>query len=646
MAGFKKFIETGGLSLDEIKKNINNMVNHAVADVAETVADDLTQLAPKDVRKKVKKAVREAVKPPETERETAKAEKIPPLSDSEERLPNTIAYPHEAVPDNLSAQDEYMLEKIRKMRSLEEITRNNYIVRSCAEITMVRQGEFMADVEDSYERKVYCGVARPIYAAFSNSQLRTYFTWRTDVRRGIFPETDKPYVMLYCYELMNKIGVKSSDEAFEKLLLVFKNYENSPSFPKDKVCRWIKDFYAFNDISVPLPEDMTENALDPDILDIEHGIFKDKLEYFANNSAYDIKNSTFYSDASKPLLNGACEEVFSALAKYFGEYDLNITTLVCGKLKKDYTWEPFRDALVDRERQDGFHAVSINGAERYIVKRGEPTLVSFEHLPMRGLIGYILKDIEARLRKRLRVARKISANPSMMTNDVVNRGRLEKATGSERFEKTIDEAMTRVYDKFNIEEPEIFRRLRESTPYEEFSPKEIVIDESKLEEIRRKSDEIAEKLIISDEDIEQISNGISDDDFSEKVSQYAQYSDTAETADTADTQKNIPEPNGLGTQNTTDTPEMPALVDLGGELPDNWNAFAQSLTKTELGLLKNMLSGKADEYCRSNDIFAEPVFERINLAALDNMGDVVIENGEIIPDYADEVRIIADAFEE
>ncbi len=636
MAGFKKFIETGGLSLDEIKKNINNMVNRAVADVAETVADDLTQLAPKDVRKKVKKAVREAVKTTEK----ADAEKIPPLSDSEELMPNTIAYPHEAVPDNMSAQDEYMLEKIRKMRSLEEITRNNYIVRSCAEITMVRQGEFMADVEDSYERKVYCGVARPIYAAFSNSQLRTYFTWRTDVRRGNFPDADKPYVLLYCYELMNKIGVKSSGEAFEKLIAVFKNYENSPSFPKDKVCRWIKDFYAFNDISLPLPEEMTKNALDPDILDIERGNFKNKLEYFANNSAYDIKNSTFYSEATRPLLNGACEEVFSALAKYFGEYDLNITTLVCGKLKKDYTWEPFRDALVDRERQDGFHNVSINGAERYIVKRGEPTLVSFEHLPMKGLIGYILKDIEARLRKRLRVARKIAANPAMMASDIINRSRLEKATGSERFEKTIEEAMERVFDKFNIEEPEIFRRLRESTPYEELThkePREIVIDKSKLEEIRKKSDEIAEKLIISDEDIEQISNGISDDDFSEKVSQYAEYSESAETSEPSDQQKNIPEPNGPGT-------ELPALVDVSGELPDNWNTFAQSLTETELGLIKNMLSGTAAEYCRLNDIFTEPVFERINLAALDNIGDVVIENGELLPDYAEEMQIIAEAF--
>lgn len=633
MAGFKKFIETGGLSLDEIKKNINNMVNRAVADVAETVADDLTQFAPKDVRKKVKKAVREAVKTPEK----AEAEKIPPHDDSddseEDRMPNTIAYPHEAIPDNLSAQDEFMLEKIRKMRSLEEITRNNYIVRSCAEITMVRQGEFMADVEDSYERKVYCGVARPIYAAFSNSQLRTYFTWRTDIRRGIFPEADKPYIVLYCYELMNKIGVKSSKEAFEKLVSVFNNYGNSPSFPKDKVCRWIKDFYAFNDISEPLPEEMAKNALDPDILDIEHGIFKDKLEYFANNSAYDIKNSTFYSEATRPMLNGACEEVFSALAKYFGEYDLNITTLVCGKLKKDYTWEPFRDALVDRERQDGFHAVSINGAERYIVKRGEPTLVSFEHLPMRGLIGYILKDIEARFRKRMRFNRKIIANPSMMVNDIINRSRLEKATASERFEKTIEEAMARVYDKFNIEEPEIFRRLMEHEPYEEFRPKEIVIDKSKLEEIRKKSDEIAEKLIISDEDIEQISNGISDDDFSEKVSQYSEYGET-------------PEPDGTGEQDITNAPELPALVDVSGKLPNNWNIFAQSLTETELGLLKHMLSGLAEDYCRLHDVFAEPVFERINLLALDNLGDVVIEDGKLVPDYAEEMQIIAEAFKE
>ena len=218
---FKRFIDTGGKTLDEIRKTIEKMLNNTV----DSVVDEAAKLVPKDLREQIKQAVRDSRKSSDG---YYKPEKIPPRSSAHpisksisrpvSREPVRAAYPREPVAEHMSAQDELMLDKIGEMRSLEETSDNSYITKRCAEITMVRQGTFMAEVEDDFNRRVFCALPQPVYMAMSNSQLRTYFTWRTDARRGKFYEVDKPYVLLYCYELLNKIGVTSAAEAFGKLL--------------------------------------------------------------------------------------------------------------------------------------------------------------------------------------------------------------------------------------------------------------------------------------------------------------------------------------------------------------------------------------------------------------------------------------------
>ena len=285
MAQFKKFIETGGKSLSEIKKNIGEMLSGAVG----SIVDDV-DILPKDLRKKLKDSVRDIA-----ERGGYQAEKIPPkknvkygdiTKDEPQQLPfpNPIAYPKEAVPEHLNPQDEFMLDKIREMRSLEDITRSSYIARRSALITLLRQGEFMKDVEDDYERRVYCAVQRPVYAAMSNSQLRTYFTWRTDIRRGIYRDIEKPYVLLYCYELLNKIGVDSSKEAYERLVSLWENVRAGAKYADEILPRWIKDFYAFNRVDALLPESLISGGINAAVAGIENGDFESKLDFLAETT--------------------------------------------------------------------------------------------------------------------------------------------------------------------------------------------------------------------------------------------------------------------------------------------------------------------------------------------------------------------------
>lgn len=654
MGDFKKFIQTNGKSFEEIKQTINEMVNRAVNNVVDTIVDDVTQFAPKDVRKSVKQSVKDARK--NAAEGNYKAEKIPPkLTNSSGNgkeelvyrnnapLYSQIHYPHEARSDHMSPQEEYMLTKIGQMRELEICVRGQGIVKRAVELTMVEQGDFMADIEDDFTRRAFCALPQPVYAAMSNSQLRTFFTWRTDARRGKYSETDKPYVLLYCYELLNKIGANNSTEAFDKLLEVWENCRVFAPYLNALMPRWIKDFYAFNDVTEKYPHinavlgQPAENGSEREFSDIEAGNYSCKFDFLAENSAYDIKGSIFYSEQTKPLIEAACEAALYALDEYFGARNIELSELVCGKLKKDYSWIPFKDAIVNLDTTDGFRPVGISASERYCIKRGEPALELFDFSPSRGFIGYLLKSVEAELRIKTGFNRKIVPKLQMLQNDLKNRTKLMDATSEPDFPKIIIKAVDEYCLKNGIR-PAVKSPKQKKTDGDEYAayvaPK-VEIDITKLDEIRDKSDALAKKLIIDEgedqndydelfetpDTAEQIAAQIGDDEFS------AQIEDCKEE---------------LSPQEDEELP-LQSGNPFFENLDRDWQTFANNLTPEQLETLKALLNENIRVFCKERGLLPETVFEEINTEALSSFGDVVIECGEIVPDYMDEITKIVKA---
>lgn len=659
--GFKKFIDVSGKSATEIKKNISELLNNVV----DTVVDDATQLLPSDVRRKIKQSVREATR--SSEKTEYKAEKIPPRPQKKESYvdpegyripplppepprydPRATAYPREPVYEPQDEQEEFMINKIREMRKLEEISHNNYIVKRCAEVTMVRQGEFMANVTDDFPRRVFCALPRPIYAAMSNSQLRTYFSWRTDWQLGIFEPIDKPYILLYCYEVLNKIGFDSSDKAFAELTLIWDKLHEKADYLKDCLPRWIKDFTAYNRVTAPLPDfsdDYSDNCTENStIAEIMSGNYANKLDYLAENSAYNIKDSIYFTPETKPLLNGACEAALKALEPHFKKFGIEFSSLLCGKMKKDHSWEPFAGALVDLERMDGFQAVEISSSERYSIKRGETTLEKFEFSPSKHIIGYILKSVEARLRRRTGFSHALSPRTDMFKNEISNRGKLREAVTAPEFESLIPDAVDIWCRQNNVGKP----LKHEKLSADDYVIRKVEIDISKLGEVREQAELNAARLIIDspDENIESDTSGsliennspddipiddltdrISDDSFNEAVAEYAE----PYAPDEPECEPAVP---------IIPTHRSEALDKLSGD----WQELALNLTPLQINALKALLNGEIENFCRSNSIFAETLFEQINAEALDKIGDVIIESGAPIEDYLPELQTLAQAF--
>ena len=109
-----------------------------------------------------------------------------------------------------------------------------------------RQGLLMADFEDDCP---YNGTFKsyfPTYNAMSDRQLRGYFTWRAQVRRGTVEETSTSFAFLYLYELICGIGVDDPLEGFNKIKAFWDAYRAfEPGI--DRFARvWLQDYAVFH----------------------------------------------------------------------------------------------------------------------------------------------------------------------------------------------------------------------------------------------------------------------------------------------------------------------------------------------------------------------------------------------------------------
>ncbi|WP_368157635.1 TerB N-terminal domain-containing protein [Collinsella aerofaciens] len=125
-----------------------------------------------------------------------------------------------------------------------------------------RQGQLMADFEDDCP---YNGTFKsyfPTYNAMSDRQLRGYFTWRAQVRRGTVEETSTSFAFLYLYELICGIGVDDPLDGFNKIKAFWDAYRAfEPGI--DRFARvWLQDYAVFHGLDPKLLRDSKPVAFD------------------------------------------------------------------------------------------------------------------------------------------------------------------------------------------------------------------------------------------------------------------------------------------------------------------------------------------------------------------------------------------------
>ena len=658
---FRLMMDNSAKSKEEIQEELRRIIEmknqpaepaeHSGTPAWHAVRDQVSQAVRQSIQDKISSIVKEAI---ESTREEEKSygERIPPRPPRENLdylTGKPAGTPQELLPDELAyapsmhetdGEDFDIRTKIEDMRYLSHTFYTGFMLKKNAEETLIKQGEFMKDVTDDFSMKCFCNIDRPIYGAMSTDQLRTYFTWRTDARSGVYAPVDKPYIILYCYELLNKIGVLSSADAYNRLSAVWEGCRSFCPALDTVLPRWLKDFRAFNDVG-DISDSPAESALNtrpPDDLDIMERRYSGKLDYLMQISSYNLRGSIFFSDKTRPLLDGALEAALTALDGYFDKSGITMFELLCGKLRKDFSWVPFSGAYVNISRMDGFHSLKISPTEQYTLKRGEPCLESFEPSPYRSFAGWILKSIESVLRKRTGFRYGISPNITPVLNDFLNRDKLVRAAAAPEFEELLPDAVNAWCDQNGIYPPKKQPKKRSAYNFDESpspgstapqKPVPVEIDITQLAKIREESDETTRKLIVeeadtvTDDELSERIHDISEDDFDEQAAGFAHYAENAGPAE-------ISTVSG-------------AVSSAFSGLPDGWREFAQALTDDDISLLKALNDGTAESLCRSRNVMPETEYDRINALAMENIGDVLIENGELLDDYLADIQPILDA---
>ena len=145
------------------------------------------------------------------------------MQDNETRteLLNARIYRDEPIFREAFAEASLIPPQYRRMR---ELTRNDSLYgRSEAEI-FYRQGKFMEKFEDDFDEPGEFLRYFPTYQAMTDRQLRSYFSWRSRLRRGILEPTSLSFVFVYLYELLNQIGINSPEEGYHTLKRFWQDY--------------------------------------------------------------------------------------------------------------------------------------------------------------------------------------------------------------------------------------------------------------------------------------------------------------------------------------------------------------------------------------------------------------------------------------
>lgn len=446
-----------------------------------------------------------------------------------------------------------------------------------------KQGMFMKDFTDSYNEKTQFSSYFPNYQMMSYEQLRTYFTWRTEVRKGNVTDTSLSYAFLYIYELLGNIGVDDPQDGLNKLMSFWKDFRVYTKTIDKYVLRWLKDYHIYYELPQSFKEFVEKNNLAehyPKMMDSDNN-----FDFFCTISKYDIRSSTFFTDDNIKLITDCFYFITNKLKQVFVANGIHFDEAIFQPPKKMTVWQPFKDALFYQWMKQPDRRIVLSENEIYICSQNNwvtSSVITSESA--RLLIGYIMKQMESVLRVATKYKYKLSTNINTVTHTVV--GKLNEAGLS--LEKIVSDAVMEFY--------------REATKTV------VLVDHSALSRIRQEALATQEKLIVPEQNESFIP---------------------------------IPAPLNLSLTTPQDMPPMRSPVDESATISYAWKSLKNSLSETEIQALLVLMFEEKDikKFADKNGIMLEVLIDGINEKAMDFVGDNLLdEEFTIYDDYKDQVK--------
>lgn len=518
-------------------------------------------------------------------------------------------------------------------RKFQRIEKDNYWRMDEDEI-FYRQAKYLENFEDNYEIK---NVHRSsyhmfgvdyTYSNFSFTDFRTYFSWRTKIRKDEFELIDWEYEQIYINELLNQIGCKDENDVIEKLINFWKGYRQCTLKIDSVMPNIIKEFYIANGFKIPYTEIMKKFPIEiktqaKDLKDINKGIYTDKIDFLDEISTYKIAKSKLLETKYGYLLNQCIEKIFTKLNSKFKEEDIILSEMLMYKHETEHWWNPLRNYNIFHEKKP-IGPIIIEGIEKYECLNGmwNKTIYS-EDRKYRNTIGYILKTMECYIREYLGYRKLKLPGKNEIIKDIGEYYCSDKTRNVLRkiYKMNLQEIIQIETIKF-LEENKIpkmiFKKPKEKQDeFEQEEKIEVVFNQEQFAKIREKSEEIQKALIIEEND-EEIKNSVVREESIEndkEISEIKKY--------------------------TIDKPKEVANT----QEENVFKKFAYNLNPEEKEII-NVLLEKQDvenkimKIAQSHNEMLEVIISNINDKALETIGDTVIESdmSSIYEDYEEEIK--------
>lgn len=511
-----------------------------------------------------------------------------------------------------------------------------------------KQAIFMKDFEDDYTDWVSFSSYYPYYQLMNYEQLRTYFSWRTLVRKGIVEEVSLSYAFVYIYELLNNIGVDDPADGLKKLMAFRKAFKRYDATIDKYLINWIKDYYVYYQPEGSFKDFIYEYNLEghfPEILDYEPDLKAD-FESLCELSKYNIRQSAFYKSNSS-LVMECLEFVINRLKSIFAGAGLNLYNIIYEVSSKKAVWTPFKGALFYPTLKQPFKKIILSFNEVYICSQNMwffTCLVCTDS--GKQLMTYIFKHTEAVLRKITGYKYKLSAG-----TDIIDCGLLQMLAERDiSIEKSVTEAVRDFYREKNkivvSVDPNTLSKIRTEAMY---TLQKLIVPEDKSEDSPVKTLDLFSWLADSPTD-DSLSNA--DTAANTAISAVSSYSKNlaASAFTVSPTDEKTNQPAAPLSAGQPVSPFLSSGQSASPSLASGWTSLKQALTDVEIAALSAVLQGRKDmkQFADEHGIMLEVLADSINEKAFDHIGDNILELNDsmiIYDEYIENVKAMVKTHE-
>ena len=504
---------------------------------------------------------------------------------------------------------QHVPEQIRRMKNLYQY-RSGSFRQICKNFYV--QGKFMEDYEDNAP---WDGVVStcywPTYHNLSLTQLRGYFTWRTELRKGNYRKHCETFVSMYLYELLNGIGTKSVEDSLHKMEEFEKGYIDagfSDRYLRGRLHRWMLELAVLNGLA----PDITRKYADSDMLEKDAAV--EILRYPEKFSAQEVFNALCVFGGKKTAESKLVQEHGTEAINFFAavwclasaQYRKDGEPLfqLCFGIPSAREWRPLESTFYYDNYSNSKKRKSItyklNPSRTYLFKRDKWYEVAHQNYDIdRKRIVNLLQETDRRLRLYLKTGHPLKE-------------RKEAAWAVPYIEAVI----------------EADRKAK----IEAARPK-ISIDFSDLDKIRKDALETQDNLLTEEETV-------GSPEAASKQTENSKHTDTPEYAgDAIPDAASIPIPAAVPSTASMLSAATPSGSAFGASGP---SGVSVPLDDMQMQLLRMLLRGEpVQELIAAQHGMPSVIADAINEALFDLIGDTVVEcDGKtitLVEDYRDNI---------